>query len=213
MPSTTILISLGILVVSYLLGVGVYLTLSKESRNVKKKQVETISNLVINFIIYIWLAKILVNLPKFVRDPLSILAYPSNALAFYVATAFLAFNLWYLHKRKGKSPGTLAKGFLPIFLSASFFYEFLQLVVEKSSNNMIYLVLVAVLMLFYIVLYGRVPIEALTILISLGYLIGTILCIMFMNTTVFGYRLSPLYFIGLLLLLAILALIVRKRKV
>jgi len=212
-PSTTILVSLGILVVSFLAGIAVYALISKDTQANKRKQIEHVVGLVINFIIYIWIGKIIVNLTKFIQDPLSILAYPSNSYAIYIATILLAINLLYRYKRKGDSISSIAYTFLPIFLSASFLYEFLQIVVEQNSYNIIYLILIAVLMLFYIVMYGRVSVEPLSLLIGLALLIGQIICTSLVNATIFSFRLSPIYFIVLLVLLVSIVLYRRKRKV
>jgi len=73
MPSITVIKSISILIASFLIGLGYFYIQSEQSKNTRKKQIEAISSLLINLVIYIWLGKIIVNLPKFINDPLAIL--------------------------------------------------------------------------------------------------------------------------------------------
>ncbi|HZW68242.1 MAG TPA: hypothetical protein VFF20_06525 [Pseudogracilibacillus sp.] len=213
MPSTTIIVSLAIFIVSFLVGILTYYVLAYEKKEKRKKQIEDIISLSINFVIYIWIGKILVNLSKFLTDPLAILAYPSNSYALYIATLFICINLLYRKLRHHEEIGLIAEAFIPVFLTASFTYEFLQLVVEHHSYNLSYLVFLAISTIAYLLLYSKMSAPYQTILFALLLLIGQLILTITSNITIFAYRLLPIYFIILILLVLILSINHKKRKV
>ncbi len=135
---------------SFLSGIIVYYLISTDENAKKKSSVEAIISLTINFIIYIWLGKIIINITKFIRDPLSVLAYPSNADAVYIATILLFINLLYRKFRNDEQLSTILFAFIPVFLISSFVYEFYQLIVERSVYNWLYLVFLGLSSLIYV---------------------------------------------------------------
>lgn len=214
MPSITVLKSIGILIASFLVGVVVFYLVSNDEKEEKKKQIEKVISLAINFVIYVWLGKIILKLNIFLKDPLAVLAYPSTSQAIYVATLFLIINLLYRKFRHKEEIAPIMYAFIPIFLSASFMYEFLQVVVEKQPYNNLYLYLVTGLTLGYILFYGKMRMYLLSYLFGFSLLIGQLLLTLLNNTTIFGYPLLPVYF-GVLIIIVITSIIteLRKRKV
>lgn len=213
MPSTTIIISLAIIIVSFFVGIISYYVLAHEKKERRKQQIEDIVSLSINFVIYIWLGKIIVNFSKFFTDPLAILAYPSNSYAVYVATLLMCVNLLYRKLRHNEEVGIIAEAFIPVFLIASFTYEFLQLVVEHHSYNQHYLFFIALLTIVYLLIYNRMPISYQTILFGLLLLIGQLVLTSLSNVTIFSYRLLPIYFISLIVIVLVVFINNKKRKV
>src|SRR5690625_2997053 len=139
-PSTTILISLGIIIIGFVIGIVFYYVIATESATKRKANIESVVSLLINFVIYIWLVKIIVNFPKFIKYPLAILAYPCNSYAFYVATIFILINLIYRKYRHQERLEPIIIAFIPIILGASFMYEFLQVDVQQYTSNKYYLI-------------------------------------------------------------------------
>lgn len=213
MPSTAILVNLGIIIISFLGGVITFYFISNDNKEQRKKQIEDIVSLIINFIIYIWIGKIIVNFSKFIKDPLSILAYPSNSYAIYMATIFIVINLLYRKYRHNESLGLIVEAFIPIFLSASFIYEFLQVVIQNQPYNKTYLIFVTLLTIVYIALYGKLTLKMQSYLFGMTLLIGQLLLTLIKGITVFGYRLLPIYYISLIVVIILLVTLSNKRKV
>lgn len=214
MPSITVLKSIAILIISFLVGIIVFYLISQDEKEAKKKQIENVISLSINFVIYVWLGKIILKLNIFIKDPLAVLAYPSTSHAIYVATLLIIINMLYRKFRQREQIAPIMYAFIPIFLSASFMYEFLQVVVEKQPYNNMYLYLVTGLTVGYILFYGKVRIHLLSYLFSLSLLIGQLLLTLLNKITIFGYPLLPVYFVVLIVIVTVLIITeLRKRKV
>lgn len=130
MPFVWIITSIAIIFTSFTAGFGFFYLFSPLTKEVKKKQLEQLLSLLINFFIFIWVGKIILNIGVFVRDPLAILAYPSNSNAFYVATLFIALNVMYIGKKGKINSLQLLTVFVPVFLAAAFVYEFFQMMLN-----------------------------------------------------------------------------------
>lgn len=170
--------------------------LPKEQR---KEQIGEILSQLVNFVLFLWLAKILLNLSLFVQDPIAVLAYPSNSESFYLATLFTG-GLLYFKKRKGKNVGlTLAHSFLQVFLTASFVYEFIQLIWRGNPFSLHYLVVFVGLLVLFHVLEGRIGRQN-QISMVLGAGAAGFFAISFMvpYLSLFGYIVEP-WFLALVL--------------
>src|SRR5690625_5254060 len=114
MPSISVIKSIGLLIVSFLVGIGYFFIQSEQTKELRKKQLEVTSSLIINIVIYIWIGKVLVHLPEFFSDPLAILAYPSNSNAFYVASGLGLINIIIIVTRKKVALSSYIKAFVSI---------------------------------------------------------------------------------------------------
>lgn len=213
MISTTALWKVGILLISFIAGLTFFYVIGQQHKQTKKQLIEEIMSLTINFIIFIWLGKIVLHFPKFIKDPFAILAYPSNAQAFYVATVLMAVQILYQKWKQKKPFQEVFHAFIPIFLASSFFYEFLQVVIEKNQANVTYLVLLFILLLFYMLGYGKVKIERMTQFISIALLISLSVLVFINKITLFQYRLSAVYYVILLFILLLINVYDKKKKV
>src|SRR5690625_4463590 len=142
--------SIGILILSFIIGGLFFYVTSEESKAIKKKQIETIFSLLINFIIYIWIGKIIQHFPLLLKDPLAILAYPSNSQSFYIATALIIVNLIYRIARHKEKINFIFQAFLPIFIASFFVYEFIELVIQGYSQNWISFIWMMAILLIYV---------------------------------------------------------------
>src|SRR5699024_1549952 len=117
---------------------------------------EKILSYLINFVIFIWVGKIVVNINIFIQDPLAILAYPSDANAFYIASVLIGCNVLYNIVRKNQSGIAIWNTFVPIFLVASFFYEFVQYVFFEDRQAWMALTFLMILLVTYVLLIEKV---------------------------------------------------------
>src|SRR5690625_7299104 len=123
MVLTTALVTIGKLIVSYAFGCLFYYVTATEERNIKKKLLDELLALTINFVIFIWIGKILSQGLRIFRDPLSALAYPSNASSIYIATSLFIVDLVYLHFSKGKRDDESIRVVITFLLVTVFIYD------------------------------------------------------------------------------------------
>ena len=213
MATTAVMTSIGILVVSFLIGFFVYYILFPQSKKLKKKNMEELTSLFINFVIFIWVGKIIAHFPSFIKDPLSILAYPSNSSAFYIAIVLILINIFYKRKRHSFHVQLLFSTFIPIFFFSSFVYEVIQLYVEGN-----YIRLPSISLLFLLVLLivttERFRREKGLYILFIGWSLGQVLLSFVLPyVTVFGYIIHPIFLWVVLVSLLFLYYFQKKRKV
>lgn len=200
MATTTVIKMVGTLILSFLIGLGTFYIVDAGEKKQKKKQIEEVTSMVIQFIIYVWLGKILVHIKIFFSDPIAVLAHPSDSKAFYIATLLTLLHLAYKARQRTIDVHRFMRAFIPILIYTSFMYEFLQIVTGQSIFHL-YFILIMSLTAGYIALdkpnrqhtfpyYTLIVWLSGLLIISLGK--GYI--------TLFGYLLQPIYFIACLLL-------------
>src|SRR5690625_4872518 len=86
--------------VSFIAGFIFFYIFSNLHKTEKKEHIQEITSLIINFIIFIWIAKILLNFNLLIKDPFAGLAYPSNSNSFYLAIVFITVNIFIKVKRE-----------------------------------------------------------------------------------------------------------------
>lgn len=212
MATLAVLTSIGITIAGFIGAFIFFYIVSPLPTLKKKKVIEDVASLLINFVIFIWLGKILINLPLFVRDPLAVLAYPSHSYAFYLATFFTAIHLMYKVKKRDFNVRPIFVAFVPIFLVASFIYEFIQLVWNEHTWVWPYLSLLVILIIIFILSHDRISemIGAFTLII--GWNIGKVILVIILPlTTIFGYTISIWFLLILLIINITIFLYYRKR--
>ncbi|MFD2627679.1 hypothetical protein [Oceanobacillus kapialis] len=194
------LMVIGMIALSLAIGFLTFYLFSDLSKEKKKKHIEELTSQLINFVVFVWLGKIVLNLSTFLSDPLSILAYPSDSKAFYFAIVLTAFSLLYKSKRKKINLLPLMGSFIHIFLLSSFVHEFIQLVIGDNTYSFGYLILLAILIGAFFILREHVTIAIQLIIQLTTYFIGmVILSIVNPFVTVFGYIVEPWFFGGVLI--------------
>lgn len=200
MPSVWVLTSVAAIVASFIIGFLIFYIISPLEKKEKKHLLEEILSLLINFIIYIWVGKVISNVSTFIQDPLAVLAYPSNSSAFYIALFFTVIHVGYKVKRSQMQIVPILYSFMTIFLAASFIYESIQMIVFDEQSSWIYLALLLVLMIVWISLDGRVSMRNVAFVLLITWTVGKMLLSFFLPfTTVFGYMVSSVFFIILLI--------------
>lgn len=214
MPSTTVMMSIGILVISFIVGFLFYFLIADEAKERKKQHVENLLSLLINFILYIWIGKVVIHINLFVQDPLAVLAYPSDSKAFYIASVLIMVNIYYLITTKRQVGRPLFNTFVPFFIATSFVFEFTQLVIYKNYNVWPMLFLWMLLLVGYVLVYGKWANTLVNVIFATVSLITLFILTYIKDTvTIFGYTISPFYFISLLILVFIIIVYSNRRKV
>ncbi|WNF38321.1 hypothetical protein RJD24_07820 [Bacillaceae bacterium IKA-2] len=212
MATISALASIAIIVVSLLAGFLAFYLISDLSKMEKKKQIGELTSQLMNFVIFIWLGKILLNFSIFVRDPLAILAYPSNSSAFYLALFFSAVTIAIKSKREQLDVLSLGKSFIYVFLIGSFVYEFIQIVWNNDTYSVSSMILLAVLIIFFLFMRERVTTDLLLIIMVIGWTAGTLALAYIMPfTMVFGFTMAP-WFLVLFLIVFLTLMMLKKRK-
>lgn len=196
------------------LGAAVFYLVSDLGKGRKKKQAEEALSQIVNFVLFIWLSKILLNLPLLFSDPLAVLAYPSDSSAFYLAIFFSAAFLMYGMKSKGIQGWLLMQTLLYLLLPAAFFYEFAQLAWFDDAYAFGNLILYAILLAVFLGLNDRLsPSAAGHVLLSVWaggmFLISTIQP----YSSTFGYVMEPWFILILFTTGHFLILFSNRRRV
>lgn len=206
-----VLESIGIIALSIGIGFLYFYLLSPLKGKTKRKQINDAISLLINFIIYIWIGKIIANITVFISDPIAVLAFPSNAQAIYIATGLLIINIIYKQKRENMNISQSLFLYFPTFLAATFMYEMIQLIVNGQKYNVLTLLLIAVFLVVF-TLQKKFTTRSLIIMILINFVGLFLISLLSSLTTLFGYILAPSYFLILCLLL-ILFVYFEKRAV
>jgi len=211
-PAATFkLMSIGIIVISFVVGLIFFYLISDVSKEHKKSQIEEMVSQLINFVIFIWVGKIILNFHIFIKDPLAILAYPSNAEAFYLAVLLSAILLFYKAYKKKFDVLQLAASFLSVFLMASFLYEFIQVIFKHNTYSFGNLTLSTILLVLFLLTNDRLTNRNLLMTMLISWSTGMlILAYTQPFVTVFGYMMAS-WFIGLFLITNLLFIIFGKR--
>ncbi len=199
MTWTTAIEQIIIIMASFAIGVAGYIGMSQEVFKVKKKRLDWLFSMVIQLVIYIWIAKVIVLFKVVFKDPLAVLAYPSNAMILYLALLFTAIHIA-VHIKKNVLPvNEMIDVFVPVLLSTQFIYVCIQLFQTGRTGFLINAGIVMVLLLVYLTVEKVHTFSGLvTIFIawSLGQLV---LSTVYAHKTIFGYMVSPLLYIVLMI--------------
>src|SRR5699024_11194298 len=139
---------------------------------------EEVLSLIINFVIFIWVGKIVLNVSTFVSDPLAVLAYPSNAAAFYVATFFFFINIGYKIWRHSFNVVEWLGAFVPVFLASTFIHKIIQLIKSGSKQGLNQYKLLLILIISDLLLQRKLSNQSMVLILITGGAFGQfILCI------------------------------------
>lgn len=204
---------IAMIIISFIIGfLAFYLLISDESTTQKKQHIEEMTSQLINLVIFIWISKILLKFSIFVKDPLVVLAYPSNASAFYLALLFSSISLAYKAKRQEMDVLSFLNSFMQVFLMASLAYEFIQIVWDNNTYSIGYMALLALLFIMYLLIRDHLATYKLMIIIVIVWTVGTLALALIMPITmVFGYTMAP-WFLVLFLITCLILIIFSQRK-
>lgn len=200
MASMTVMKMIGTLIFSFIIGLITFYMVEAGPKKVKKQQMEEVISMVIQFIIYVWAGKIIVNVTTFMSDPLAVLAHPGDSKAFYVATILTLLHLAYKVKKGTMDVPVFINTFVPILLFTSFMYEFLQIITGETKFHL-YFIWVMLLAVGYIGLDNREQKSFLAYYLLMTWLGGVLVLSLSKGyLTMFGFLLPSYYFFFSLLL-------------
>lgn len=204
--------SIAVIVISLIAGVISFYLMSESPKMQKKKQTEEMASQFVNFIIFIWLGKILLNVTIFIKDPLAVLAYPSSSSSFYLAVLFSTLTLAYKAVRKLMDVPAFIQSFILVFLVASFVYEFIQIIWKDNTYSIWYVALLTILLILYQLIRDRIASGKVIMTMLIGWSFGmVVLAFVQPFATVFGYIMAP-WFVGLFFIICSILLIERGRR-
>lgn len=189
MAITAKLISFATIFFSIAVGLLLYYWMIPSSKEVKKKQLEEVTDFFINFVIYMWIGKVILNLSIFIKDPLAVLAYPADSTSFYLAIIGSILRL--LYKQKKMQLSIFISALLPVVLTASFMFEFFQFLQDRNLYSLTNIIFYTILVIIYYYAHEKVSELTLFFVLLISWLIGTL--IMFFTqpyVLFFGYLLS-----------------------
>ncbi|MFS0688684.1 hypothetical protein AB1K89_05510 [Sporosarcina sp. 179-K 8C2 HS] len=200
------MMEVGLILMSLAAGVGVVAFLLNG-----KGFVSRAVSLFTDFIVFLWIGKIVGNFSLLIRDPFAVLAYPAGSQSFYIAVGLTAVSLLYRRKRETNSAG-FKVFLLQVLLLSAFFYEFLQYFYARHDSVVLNLLLYG--MLAANVILFRLPERQAIRLSVLLWSIGAIVILQMVGLiTLFGIVLSPWFVLLLLLSFAVASLTFTKQKV
>lgn len=180
--------TIGVIIISIGLAFAMFYFFSDLRKDEKKKYIDELISQLVNFILFIWAGKILLNISLFFRDPLAVLAYPSDSNAFYLAVLFTAIVIIYKKLRKNLNFIVFAENFTYVFLLAVFIYEFIQFILNEDQFSLGYLILFLTLLLLFYFMQGRVRMRTLLLTILIGLTVGLlVLGVTYPYVALFGY--------------------------
>ncbi|WP_440896354.1 hypothetical protein ACS127_17810 [Amphibacillus sp. Q70] len=214
MVIVTKVIAIGIIIISFIIGFVFFYIFGDFLKEEKKKYIEALISQLLNFIIFIWIGKILLNFSLFVQDPLAVLAYPSDSKAFYLAVLFTAITVIYHLKHKNLETLKFFEAFTHIFLLSLFFYEFFQVILGNDLYAIGYLIVLVILLITFFLLRSYLSIYLFLKIVLTGWTIGMLgLSFIYPFVSVFGYLIERwfilMFFTGCL---SVLIINERKRK-
>lgn len=211
MVSAWVFAKIAYIVISIAAGLIFFYVTSPLVKSEKKQQLEESVSLLINFVLYIWAGKILLNMGVFVTDPLAILAYPSDSNAFYAATLLLFGNVINKVKWKGLNIGTIMSSLAPVFLGSAFAYEFIEVVMNDNTLAWGHLGLLFLLLLFFLIIHERQSSVVTAGSIFTVWSLGQFMLTFYLPyTTLYGYMMAR-WFLVIVLILSVAILIHNKR--
>lgn len=199
-----------ILLGSFIIGVIFFRLISSYSTIATKQQMDEVVNMLIVFVLALWIGKISTNFTTFIADPISILAYPSDSTAFYIASILSVIYVKVKQKRAYNQVIALLYAFLIVFFTASFTYGFIQLIVGTAAYTLPYLGLLVLLLILFVLQEDTLAKEKLVFIGLATWSLGQWVLSFFSETTVFQFHLSH-WFYAAISFAVVLLLIYRKK--
>lgn len=212
MVFTGVMQSIAEFIISFIAGAGLYYLFSGQSRQESQLFLGKITSDIINFVLFIWLSKVILNFTLFIREPLTVLAYPGNADSFYIAFFLSAGLFLYQHIRKKSDQSEYIKAFSLFFLLTSLVYESIQLFWNNNDYSFGYLLLLSAMLILFLIFEKRMSAAVLILSLIVMWSAGMLLLAnVFPFVTVFNYTMRP-WFIILFFVISSLIVFYTARK-
>src|SRR5699024_4405010 len=80
-----------------------YYVVDHNDKQHKKYELDQFLNVLIQFILYLWLMKIIAQFSMVFQDPMSVLAHPANSMHFLFASIILLVHLWFKYRNNSSA--------------------------------------------------------------------------------------------------------------
>lgn len=188
-----------IIMASFAIGIAGYIGMSKELFKEKKKRMDWLFSMVIQMVIYIWIAKVIVLFKLAIKDPIAVLAYPSNTTILYLALIFTAIHIAIHIKKNVLQVEGMLEVFVPVLLSTEFIYVCIQLFQTGRTGFIINAAIVMVLLFVYL-LIEKMHTSRRLVALFIAWAIGKIvLSTVLGHKVLFGYMVSPIMYVVLMI--------------
>ncbi|SES03148.1 hypothetical protein SAMN04487944_115124 [Gracilibacillus ureilyticus] len=199
-----------ILIGSLIIGLLFFWLISPDCKQNTKKRMDELGNLLIVFVFSLWIGKILLNLSAFIQDPLSILAYPSDSNAFYIA---VVLSIIYGKIKIARSYNDMVDflyAWIIVFFTASITYVFIQMIIGTAGFSWQYLGLHVLLIIMYTLLQDKYSKEKLVFSGIVLWSLGQLILSDFSHTYIFQFLISFLFY-ALIFIGTIIFIMIRKK--
>lgn len=204
MSITNIAIFVFILIISLILACAFYYLYSSQPRAIKKEVMNEVLSNIMNFVIFVWASKILLNIRLFSDDPMAVIIYPSTAESFYIAFVLTAILFLVQIRKKKVDLNVFFGAFTFIFLVGSITNELIQYFWQNNLSSIGYLILLILVLTVFLLLEEKIKFPTLIYIVVVIYCVGLfILTFIEPIVTVFGYIIHP-YFIGIFMVFSLL---------
>src|SRR5699024_3247940 len=145
MATTTALIFVGEFVLSFVFAILIIYIVDEGDKKEKYQKIDRLLSQLLQFVIYIWLAKIVWGIPLLFSHPLSVLAYPSNSTHFYTAAVLWGIHFYWKYRKRTNEIEAELNDFLWATLLALFMYDFLEIVLNSNAHLNFYFIALTVI--------------------------------------------------------------------
>lgn len=209
--ATEKLISIGIMASSFFVGTLVFYWISSLDKEERKKQLGEVLNFLFNFMIFLWISKIIINFPVFITDPLAILAYPSNSSSFYLAVVISGVFIYIRMVKQNLQVTQFVKALIQVVLTSALLFETIYYVQDRNEYSLSNMIVFGLLLGIYYVAEKFNDLQLFTILLFSWTIGAIILFVTQPYLSFFGYLLS-LQFIVVFILVNLGVFVLSKLK-
>lgn len=200
-----------IIIGSFIIGFIYSYFFSPFSKTERRQYVEEVQNLFLMFILSLFIGKVILKFSLILRDPIAVLAYPSNSKAFYIALCLTAvFGFYRVHWFKcDLCRLRLLFVSFTVFLSASFSYELIYYWLDTRDYSWLLIVFLATLIVTVRIAYQWLCLQKVTAILILGWSVGQWVIAVVYKTAVFHFQVNSMFYV----IIAIIGLILLFKSV
>ncbi|MBM7540337.1 hypothetical protein [Amphibacillus cookii] len=182
------------LIISLAIGLVFFLLTTTLSKALRRVYLYLFVDLISFFILILIAAKALLHIELFLSDPLAVLAHPSNANGFYLATLISGLYAYRKIRVDLFSFDLVIEGFIRLFFSANFVYLFSLLILLDREVSIYQLTFHFVTLLIIIFYQDRNYYHILNPLIVGTWGLGHVVLSLSSQVQLFGFYLSYQYY-------------------
>lgn len=189
------LMTIGIVLLSFILGRYGFYFFIKENNQLSMGE---LINWLMNLVIFMWLGKVILNMPIFLSDPVSILAYPSDSSALFVGLIG-SLIIFYIQFRKNKEGILLFLNQLTfIVLLSSAIHYILKVIILDASIDYLYLLITSGIIILMVTIWERLDSKTKFLVLVTCWSFGLVFGLLVFQpyVLIFNYNIQLWFLIG-----------------